>query len=153
MKHFYETGTKHVQPLMQLLGIFPSYLFSQPPCSRLKQWWEILHLQRTKITRRKYDNHQNYYFEFLSKFLLSLIFSVIIVIGFFHSKNFICINADKRLVTLNEHNCFVNLIYLKHFSKPRKDSYILLLNAYFVKIKYEHENVHFNFFFQIFHIT
>ena len=24
MKHLYETGIKHVQPLMQLLGIFPS---------------------------------------------------------------------------------------------------------------------------------
>ena len=37
---------------------------------------------------------------------------------------------------------------------PRKDRYILLLNAYFVKIKNEHGNVHFNYFlFKIFQIT
>ena len=46
----------------------------------------------------------------------------------------------------------VNLICLKHFSKPRKDCYIFLLNVYFAKIKNGHGNVHFNYFlFQIFH--
>ena len=41
---------------------------------------------------------------------------------------------------------------MKHFSKPRKDSYIFLLKGYFVKIKNEHGNVHFNYFlFRIFH--
>ena len=40
---------------------------------------------------------------------------------------------------------------LKHFSKPRKDRYIFLLTDYFVKIKNEHGNAHFNFLFQIFH--
>ena len=59
---------------------------------------------------------------------------------------------DKRLVTLNEHNCFITLICLKHFSKSRNDIYIILLNGYFVKIKNEHGNIHFNYFwFQIFH--
>ena len=61
-------------------------------------------------------------------------------------------SPGKRLVTLNEHNCFITLILLKHFSKPRKDRYIFLLKGYFVKIKNEHGNVHFNYFlFQIFH--
>ena len=55
VKHLYETGIKHVQPVMQLLGIFPSYSFSQPPCSRFEQRWEILHLRRTKTTRSKHD--------------------------------------------------------------------------------------------------
>ena len=45
--------------------------------------------------------------------------------------------------SLNEHNCFITLICLKHLSKPRKDRYIFLLNVYFVKIKNEHGNVHF----------
>ena len=59
---------------------------------------------------------------------------------------------DKRLVTLNEHNCFITLICLKHFSKPRKDRYIFLLNSDFVKIKNEHASVHFYYFlFQNFH--
>ena len=58
----------------------------------------------------------------------------------------------KRLVTLDEHNCFITLICLKHFSKPRKYRYILLLNFHFVKIKNDHGEVHFNYFlFQIFH--
>ena len=55
VKHLYEAIIKHVQPLMQLFWIFPSYSFSQLPCSRFEQWWEILHLRRTKITRRKCD--------------------------------------------------------------------------------------------------
>ena len=60
-------------------------------------------------------------------------------------------SPSKRLVTLNEHNSFITLIYLKHFSKPLKDRYIFLLKGYFVKIKNEHGNVHFNYFlFQIF---
>ena len=54
--------------------------------------------------------------------------------------------AGKRLVTLNEHNCFITLICLKHFSKPRKGHYIFLRKGYFVKIKNEHGNVHFNYF-------
>ena len=54
------------------------------------------------------------------------------------------------LITLNEHNCFITLIFLKHFLRPRKDCYIFLLNVYFVEIKNEHGNVHFNYFwFQI----
>ena len=58
------------------------------------------------------------------------------------------------MLTLNEHNCFITLIFLKHFSKPRKDRYIFLLNVYFVKIKNKHGNAHFNYFlFQIFQIT
>ena len=66
-------------------------------------------------------------------------------------------SPGNRLVTLNEHNCFITLICLKHFSKPRKDrSFIykgsFLLNGYFVKIKNEHGNVHFIYFlFQTFH--
>ena len=65
-------------------------------------------------------------------------------------------SPGKRLVTLNEHYCFITLICLKHFSKPRKDRYIFLLKSYFVKIKnkhgtWKHGNVHFNYFlFQIF---
>ena len=48
-------------------------------------------------------------------------------------------NAVQLLLTLNEHNCFITLICLKHFSKPRKYRlYIFLLNVYFVKIKNEH---------------
>ena len=40
---------------------------------------------------------------------------------------------------------------MKHFSTPRKDCYIFLLNVHFVKIKNEHGNEHFNYFwFQIF---
>ena len=35
---------------------------------------------------------------------------------------------------------------MKHFSKPRKDRHIFLLNGYFVKIKNEHGNVHLNYF-------
>ena len=63
-------------------------------------------------------------------------------------------NGVQLLLTLNEHNCFTTLICLKHFSKPRNDRYIFLLNVYFVKIKNEHGNVHFNYFlFQIFQIT
>ena len=63
-------------------------------------------------------------------------------------------NEVQLLLTLNEHNCFITLICLKHFSKPRKDLYIFLLNVYFVKIKSEHGNVDFNYFWcQIFQIT
>ena len=63
-------------------------------------------------------------------------------------------NGAQLLLTLNEHNCFMILIFLKHFSTPRKDCYIFLLYVYFVKIKNEHGNVHFNYFwFQIFQIT
>ena len=63
-------------------------------------------------------------------------------------------NAAQLLLTLNEHNSFITLIFLKHFSTPRKDCYIFLLNVHFVKIKNEHENVHFNYLgFQIFQIT
>ena len=63
-------------------------------------------------------------------------------------------NGVQLLLTLNEHNCFITLICLKHFSKPRKDRYIFLLNVYFLKIKNEHGNVRFNYFlFQIFQIT
>ena len=53
---------------------------------------------------------------------------------------------------INEHNCFITLMCLKHFSKPRKDRYIFLLKGYFVEIKNEHGNAHFNYFlFQIFY--
>ena len=63
-------------------------------------------------------------------------------------------NGPQLLLTLNEHNYFITLILLKHFSTPRKDCYIFLLNVYFVKIKNEHGNVHLNYFwFQIFQIT
>ena len=52
------------------------------------------------------------------------------------------------MLTLNEHNyCFITLICLKHFLKPRNDRYIFLLNVYFLKIKNEHGNVHFNYYF------
>ena len=44
-------------------------------------------------------------------------------------------NGVQLLLTLNEHNCFITLICLKHFSKPRKDRFIFLLNVYFGKIK------------------
>ena len=47
-------------------------------------------------------------------------------------------NGAQLLLTLNEHNCFITLIFLKHFSTPQKDCYIFLLNVYFVKIKNEH---------------
>ena len=46
-------------------------------------------------------------------------------------------NGVQLLLTLNGHNCFITLIYLKHFLKPRKDRYIFLLNVYFVQIKNE----------------
>ena len=63
-------------------------------------------------------------------------------------------NGAQLLLTINEHNCFITLMFLKHFSTPRKDCYIFLLNVYCVKIKDEHGNVHFNYFgFQIFQIT
>ena len=63
-------------------------------------------------------------------------------------------NGAQLLLTLNEHNCFRTLIFLTHFSTPRKDRYIFFHNVYFVKIKNEHGNVHFNYFlFQIFQIT
>ena len=55
-------------------------------------------------------------------------------------------NEVQLLLTLNEHKCFITLICLKHFSKPRKDRYIFLLNVYYVKIKNEHRNVHLNYF-------
>ena len=55
-------------------------------------------------------------------------------------------NGAQLLLTLNEDNCFITLIFLKKFSTPRKDCYIFLLNVYFVKIKNEHGNVHFNYF-------
>ena len=62
-------------------------------------------------------------------------------------------NGVQLVLTLNEHNCFITLICLKHFSKPRKDRYIFLLNVYVLKIKNEHLNVHFYYFlFQIFQI-
>ena len=51
------------------------------------------------------------------------------------------------MLTLNEHNCFMTLICLKHFSKPQNYCYIFLLNVYFVKIKNEHGNKHYNYFF------
>ena len=62
-------------------------------------------------------------------------------------------NGVQLLLTLNEHNnCFITLICLKYFSKPRKDRYIFLLKGYLVKIKNEYRNLHFNsFWFQIFH--
>ena len=53
-------------------------------------------------------------------------------------------NGVQLLLTLNEHNCFITLICLKHFSKPRKDFYIFLHDVYFVKIKNEHGNLNFN---------
>ena len=59
-------------------------------------------------------------------------------------------NGAQLLITLNEHNCLITLIFLKHFSEPRKDCYIFLLNVHFVKIRNEHGNVHFNYF--LFHI-
>ena len=63
-------------------------------------------------------------------------------------------NGVQLLLTINELNCFITLICWKHFLKPRKDRYIFLFNVYFVKIKNEHLNVHFNsFLFQIFQIT
>ena len=83
--------------------------------------------------------------------------SVLLLLGIFYSK---CGNSKKiqwqpsrqAVATLNEHNCFITLICLKHFSMPRKDLYIFLLNVYFVQIKNEHENIHFNYFwFQIYH--
>ena len=30
-------------------------------------------------------------------------------------------NGAQLLLILNEHNCFITLIFLKHFSTPRKD--------------------------------
>ena len=61
-------------------------------------------------------------------------------------------SPGKRLVTLNEHNFFITLICLKHFTKPRKDRHIFLLKFFFFLIQNEHGNVHFNYFlFQIFH--
>ena len=63
-------------------------------------------------------------------------------------------NGAKLLLTLNENNCFITLIFFKHFSTPRKDCYIFLLNVHFVKMKNEHRNVHFEYFwFRIFQIT
>ena len=59
-------------------------------------------------------------------------------------------NEVQLFLTLNTHNYFITLICLKHFSNPRKDRYIFLLNVYFVKIKNEHGNVHFNYFFSDF---
>ena len=59
----------------------------------------------------------------------------------------LCVNMEngvQLLLTLNEPNCFITLICLKHFSKPRKDRYIFLLYVYFVKIKNEHGNVFFS---------
>ena len=56
-------------------------------------------------------------------------------------------NGVQLLLSLNEHNCFIILICLKHFSKPRKDRFIFLLNVYFVKIKNEHGNIYLNCFF------
>ena len=56
-------------------------------------------------------------------------------------------NGAQLFLTLNEHNCFITLICLEHFSKPRKDRYIFLLNVYFVKIKNEHGNMLFNNYF------
>ena len=62
-------------------------------------------------------------------------------------------NGSQLLLTLNEHNCFITLILLKHFSTPRKDCYIFFLNVY-LKVKNLHGNVHFNYlWFQIFQIT
>ena len=55
-------------------------------------------------------------------------------------------NGAHLLHTLNEHNCFKTLIFLKHFSMPRKGCYIFLLNVYFVTVKNEHVNVRFIFF-------
>ena len=53
-------------------------------------------------------------------------------------------NGAQLLLTLKEHNCITTLIFLKHFSMPRKDCHNFLLNVYFVKIKNEHGNVGFN---------
>ena len=48
----------------------------------------------------------------------------------------------------------ITLICLEHFLQTRKDRYIFLLDVYFVKIKNEHGNIHFNYFlFRIFKIT
>ena len=95
--------------------------------------------------------------DFLSTFYY-LKFSVLLLLGIFYFLNVGIIkkisvsSPDKRLVTLNEHNCLITLICLKHFSKSRKDHNIFLLNVYFVKIKNEHGNVDFNYFlFKIFH--
>ena len=55
-------------------------------------------------------------------------------------------NGAQLLLTLNEHNCFLTLLFLKQFSTPWMDCYIFLLNVYFVKIKNEHGNVNFNYF-------
>ena len=95
---------------------------------------EILYLQRTKITRKIIKII--IIFIILNDFLLNfyyLKFSVKLLLGIFYSKcgNYKKIqwsSVDKWLVTLNEHNCFITLICLKHFSKPRKDHYVFLLN-------------------------
>ena len=60
-------------------------------------------------------------------------------------------SGGQLLLTLNVHNCFITLIFLKHFSTPRKNCYISLPNVYFVKITNEHGNPQFNYFW--FHIT
>ena len=74
-------------------------------------------------------------------------------------------NGVQLLLTLNEHNCFFNMLEA-FFTKSRKDRFYFillhdrfiinyfLLNVYFVKIKNEHGNAHFNnFLFLIFQIT
>ena len=81
---------------MQLFGIFPSYSFSQPPCSRFEQWWQILHLRRTKITRRKYDR---WWYVIIKIIIIFIIlkgflpnfhypkFSVLLLLRIFYSKS------------------------------------------------------------------
>ena len=44
-------------------------------------------------------------------------------------------NGAQLLLTLNEHNCFITLIFLKHFSTPRNDCYIFL--TYSTQTRYE----------------
>ena len=73
--------------------LYTSYSFSQPPCSRFEQWWEILHQRRTKMTRRKYDRWyviiKIIIFIILNGFLPNfyyLKFSVLLLLGIFYSK-------------------------------------------------------------------
>ena len=112
MEHNCKTlaGIKPVQPLTQLLGIFPSYSFSQLPCSGFEQWWEILHLQQTKITRRKYDRWLYVSIKIIIIFIILngflpnfyyLKFSALLL-GIFYSKcrnykKIQCSSADKQL--------------------------------------------------------
>ena len=49
-------------------------------------------------------------------------------------------NGAQLLLTLNEHNCFLTVF------KATEGS-LYFLSVYFVKIKNEHRNIHFNYFF------